>query len=266
MKENNHQYLIKVQYLGFRYSGWQKQPGQKTLESMILKTLKFVCSPAKVKILGAGRTDAKVSAQLGFFELFTDTAIPDIAAFLERFNANLPPDIKILGCSIIGKEFNVIQDVAEKEYQYFFSYGDKNHPYCAPFMANILCDLDIDKMTVAAKYYEGTHYFRSYTTRTKQSSDYQRTLTECSLKPNKILTANFFPQKSYVLTVRGKGFMRYQIRMIMGTLIQVGKGEMELEEIMASLQRDSKLSLTAVAPGSGLHLTDLKYSAPYDNV
>ena len=266
MKPNSYRYVLKLQFLGFRYSGWQKQPAQKTLESMILKTLKFILAPAKVKILGAGRTDAKVSAQHGCFELFTDTEILDLPHFIELFNANLPPDIRILTCRSIAEEFNVIKDVAEKEYQYFFSFGSKNHPYCAPFMANILGDLEIDRMTLAAKLFEGTHCFKSYTTKHKQHADYVRTINECSLKPNKDFTASFFPEKSFVLTVRGKGFVRYQIRMIMGALIQVGKGELDLEEIKSSLRQNSEHSFSLVAPGSGLHLTHLKYRAPFNNI
>ena len=199
------------------------------------------------------------------FELFTDREIEDQRGFIQRFNANLPPDIRVVDCQQTDKNFNVIKDVQEKEYQYFFSYGDKNHPFCAPFMANITEELDITKMIKGASLFVGTHCFRSYTTKDKQDANYLRTISKCCLEPNKTLSANFFPERSFVLRVKGKGFMRYQIRMIMGALILLGRNELSLEEIKASLLENSKLSLSFVAPGSGLHLTHLKFKESDDN-
>ena len=89
MNLKSYRYIFKVQYLGFRYSGWQRQPGQRTIEGMLLKTLKFILPNTAVKILGAGRTDAKVSAADAAFELFTGVEIintQDFINFLLPFN------------------------------------------------------------------------------------------------------------------------------------------------------------------------------------
>jgi len=130
MKKQRYYYLIKVQFLGFRYSGWQKQPDQKTIEGMLLKTLKFILPNCSYKILGAGRTDAKVSALNAAFELFLDDApIADEKEFLQLFNRNLPPDIRILSIDRAEGKFNIIQHSKLKEYIYLFSCGQKNHPF-----------------------------------------------------------------------------------------------------------------------------------------
>lgn len=260
MIKNRHCYLVKVQYLGFRYSGWQKQPGRKTVEGMLLKTLRYIKPTARFKILGAGRTDARVSAEAASFELFIgDDPITNERDFLLQMNTNLPPDIRVIQMTRVPPEFNVIQDVEEKEYHYFFSFGDKFHPFCAPFMANIADVLDIEKMIQAASLFEGTHSFKSYTPKQKKSTDYMRTVTHCKLGRNSRLTANFFPEASYVLIVRGKGFMRYQIRMMMGALIQLGRGELTNAELKASLEEDSEVVFSYVAPGSGLILHDVHF-------
>ncbi len=260
MQKQRYYYLIQIQYLGFRYSGWQKQPGQKTIESMLLKTLKFVLPERKVKILGAGRTDAKVSALQGAFELFLEeTPLEDLEEFIKLFNKNLPPDIRILSVLPVEKEFNIIQNSKEKEYTYLFSYGEKNHPFCAPFIANILEELNIELMIKAAGLYVGEHNFRNYTTRHQENTNALRTIKSCSIEENNILKANFFPKKSYALHIVSEGFMRYQVRMIMGALIMLGKGELSLEDISETLKPESEFLLSYVAPGSGLLLNRLDF-------
>ena len=124
--KRRHCYIIRVQFLGFRYSGWQRQPGQRTIEGMLLKTLKYLLPNQKYKILGAGRTDAKVSALDAAFELILEESpISDISDFINTFNKNLPSDIKIFKIDYIDKNFNIIQDSKSKEYRYFFSFGEK---------------------------------------------------------------------------------------------------------------------------------------------
>ncbi len=260
MQKQRFYYVIHLQFLGFRYSGWQKQPQQKTIESMLIKTLKFIAPNQQFKILGAGRTDAKVSALEAAFELFIDEAIVDKAKFLALFNKNLPPDIRVLSIKEVPKEFNIIQHSKTKEYVYLFSYGEKNHPFCAPFLANILEDLDIALMQKAARLFEGMHDFSTYTARMQENTVAVRSIDSCELRENTILQANFFPKKSYALHVKGQGFMRYQIRMIMGALLQLGSGELTFEDIEKSLEPNNLIQLTYVAPGSGLLLHTLEFA------
>ncbi|MFK5972554.1 MAG: tRNA pseudouridine(38-40) synthase TruA [Flavobacteriaceae bacterium] len=261
MKEQRHCYLIRVQFLGFRYSGWQKQPGQKTVESMLIKTLKFILPARKFKILGAGRTDAKVSALDAAFELFLEgSPLEDHDDFIQVFNMNLPPDIRVVGISLVGEDFNIIKNGTCKEYVYLFSFGQKNHPFCAPFLANIVEDLDIELMIKSAKLFEGTHDFSTYTARLQKNTKVIRTITSCDIQINTMLEANFFPKKTYALVVQGEGFMRYQIRMMMGALIQLGKFELSIEDLTLSLKTKNNLQLNYVAPGSGLFLNKLEFN------
>lgn len=260
MESKRYYYIITVQYLGFRFSGWQKQPGQKTIESMLQKTLKYILPQVTFKILGAGRTDAKVSAVDAKFELFlTDYDIIDIPEFLELFNTNLPPDIRVRNCTATNSKFNIIQNAKNKEYCYYFAYGKKSHPFSAPFIMTVLTDLNILAMQEAAKLFVGEHCFRAYTVKHKESSNYIREIKACSIVDNTELTANFFPKQSYVLKIKGKGFIRYQIRMIMGALIQVGQGILTPEEIAASLKEGYPNVMTNIASGSGLILNNLNF-------
>ncbi len=259
MKKQRFYYIINLQFLGFRFSGWQKQPNQKTIEGMLSKTLKFILPGTSFKILGAGRTDSKVSAIDAAFELFLDDSpITDPAAFLELFNRNLPSDIRVMGIRPVDESYNIIKNPKAKEYIYLFSFGKKNHPFCAPFLTNILEELDIDAMKEAAKLFEGVHNFSAYTVKSKINAGESRSIKSCGIIKNTLLKANFFPDESYALHVIGKGFMRYQIRMMMGALFQLGKGELTMSDIQNSLTAENKLQLTTVAPGSGLMLNKLE--------
>src|SRR5690606_4177149 len=252
-------YLITVQYLGYRFHGWQKQPDVKTLHLMIDRTLNFILEGKPFKSLGSGRTDAMVSAENAAFELFLEAPIEDMDAFLKLFNHNLPQDIRALSIKEVDKKFNVIQHSKIKEYLYLFTFGEKCHPFCAPIRTTILDDLDIDLMKQGAKLFEGEHYFKSYCFRATNNGIYDREILTCEFVENTIYKANYFPEKSYILRVRGKGFMRNQIRLMMGALIDLGKGKLTLDDINNSLLPDSEIKMEYVAPASGLILNSIDF-------
>jgi len=252
-------YLIKIQFLGYRFHGWQKQPNVKTIHLMIDRTLKFILEDKKFKTLGAGRTDAMVSAQEAAFELFSQEPINDLDAFLSLFNHNLPQDIRALSIKEVDKGFNIIQHSKVKEYHYLFSYGQKNHPFCAPILTTILDDLDIQLMIQGAKLFQGKHNFKTYCFRTTEKGIYNREVLTCELIENNLYKANFFPDMTYMLRVRGKGFGRNQIRLMMGALIKLGKGEISLKYIKGSLKNESKEVMDYIAPASGLILNKIEF-------
>ncbi|OEK08506.1 pseudouridine synthase [Flavivirga aquatica] len=252
-------YVFTIQYLGYRFHGWQKQPNVKTLHLMVDRTLNFILEGKTFKSLSSGRTDAMVSAECAAFELFLQEPIKDQAAFLELFNYNLPQDIRALDIREVDDKFNIINHSKIKEYLYLFTYGEKCHPFCAPIMTTILDDLDLDIMKQGAKLFEGEHYVRSYCYKPTDNGIYTREILTCELVENTIYTANYFPSKSYILRVRGKGFMRNQIRLIMGTLIDLGKGKLTLDYIKESLKPGSTIKMNYIAPASGLILNSIEF-------
>ena len=212
MFNKRYYYLIKIQYLGYRFHGWQKQPKLKTVHLMIDRTFNFILDGKPFKTLGSGRTDAMVSANETAFELFVYEKIEDETAFLALFNLNLPQDLRALAIEEVDAEFNIIQHSKVKEYVYLFTYGQKCHPFCAPLMTTILDDLDIELMKQGAQLYAGTHNFKPYCFRATDKGLYTRTIESCELTVNTLFTANFFPEHTYTLIVKGKGFGRNQIR------------------------------------------------------
>ncbi len=252
-------YLVKIQFLGFRFHGWQKQPDVKTVHFILDKTLKFVFKGIRFKSIGAGRTDAKVSAEMYAFQLFIDKKV-DFNDFLASFNLNSPADIRVKSIEEVGEKFNIIQHPKVKEYRYYFSFGEKNHPFAAPFIVGFQDDLDIDLMKTAALLFEGEHYFAHYCTKPTEKTILHRKVNSCILQKNTDLTASFFPKESYVLIVKGKGFLRNQIRLMMGALIDVGRGEKDLDFIKSSLIEGNDISfLRHIAAASGLQLFDIDF-------
>ena len=252
-------YLVHIQYLGFRFHGWAKQPQVKTVHHMVDRTLKYVFGEQPFKTLGCSRTDAMVSAGHFAFELFLDQPMtPD---FLKEFNLNLPADIRALEVEEVDADFNIIQNPKTKEYAYLFACGEKAHPFSAPFITTLPYALDIDLMKQGARLFEGRHYFGAYCKKPNEKTVLEREVTKCLIKENDLLTANFFPAESWAMVVQSKGFLRNQIRMMMAQLFRLGKGAISLEYLEASLQPDFNEHLTDIAPASGLMLQQVSFDS-----
>ncbi len=260
MQRKRFFYIIELQYLGFRFHGWQKQPDVNTLQRMVERTLAYVLGERRFKTLAAGRTDAKVSANQAAFELFVEEEALDVDEFFPLFNKNLPQDIRALSIKETDAKFNIIQHSKRKEYLYLFSFGEKFHPFCAPLMYNHVEVLNIPLMQEAAKLFEGKHDFRSYCHRPNEHTVTEGEIMTSEIIKNNIYTANFFPENSYVLRVKGAGFKRNQIRLMMGVLFDLGTGKITIDFIKDTLDRNKeKITLEHIVPGSGLILNSVEF-------
>jgi tRNA pseudouridine38-40 synthase len=227
----SHYYIIRIEFLGFRYHGWQKQLKLKTIQGMVDKTIEFITGHTDFRTLGCGRTDARVSADDFVLELFLTESLEPIA-FLSLLNKNLPSDIRALSVTETTAEFNIIQHAKVKEYHYYFSFGEKPHPFSAPLITDLGEDMDIDSMIAAAILFQGVHNFRRFTADAKLDKDFTR----------------------YVLKIKSKGFMRYQIRLIMGGLELLGKGKLTVSQLEDYLTHAEGEAMNNIVPGSGLIL------------
>ena len=253
-----HFYLIRIEFLGFRYHGWQKQANYKSVHAMVDKTFDFIFQHSDYRTLGCGRTDAKVSADDYAFELFLNEEIAS-SDILTSLNRNLPADIRAKSAEVVSRDFNIIQSARTKEYHYHFSFGKKSHPYIAPFIRDFGEDLDIDKMLSAVKFFEGRHNFKRYASKPSAETELEREILSAKIEVDRKFRGDFTPQNAFVFKVKAAGFLRYQVRLMMGALIEVGRGNWSAEELKQSLIDYNEAPIKHIAPSSGLVLHKVEF-------
>jgi tRNA pseudouridine38-40 synthase len=252
-----YSYKVEIQYLGFRYSGWAKQTGHKTVHGFIDKTLCFVFNHENFKTLGSSRTDSKVSAKQNYFQLFTHEPI-ELVAWLEKFNSNLPADIKAISIIPVASNFNIIQAVSHKTYEYTFAINTKITPFSAPYLVGITNQLDIEKMKTGAEIFIGTHDFRNYCTELNENKQTSKHILNCNIT-SKQFVLDEEKINCFVFEITGTGFLRHQIRLMMGQLFLLGSNKITLEDLQHSLENKLDKPFREIAPASGLNLRNVYF-------
>lgn len=262
MQELKYYYIVELQFLGFRFHGWQKQPNLKTIQGELEKVINKILPDGNAKIRGGSRTDSMVSAEKYYFSLtLTNLSISDIKSFIETLNYMLPADMRVLNVTASSQKRNMINSSKCKEYRYYFSFGmEKPHPFSAPIITFIKGEMDLKLMERGSKLFEGVHSFRQYCYRPHENKDFIKTINRCEIKKNEHYTANFFPENTYYIKVIGHSFMRHQVRLMAGTLFRLGLNEITLEEVVQSLKGESDQFLGFMAPASGLILHDIEFA------
>ncbi len=126
-------------------------------------------------------------------------------------------------------------------------------------MSSFTYKLDVNLMKKGAELFLGMHNFRRYCTKPSEKTNFNRDMLVSEIVENDIYKANFFPKKSYMFRVRSEGFMRNQVRLMMGQLIMLGKGEISIDDLEKSLLGIDGTSFRYIAPASGLILNKIEY-------
>lgn len=252
---NSMHYLLKLQYLGHRFDGVQKNPGIRSLQGLLeerIVTAFGLTEGCSTKF--SSRTDKMVSALENYCLLMTgDVQLPGSA--MVRLNAFLPPDIRVLEFKKVDSSFVLQKAVVEKEYTYTFSCARQVHPFVSPFVVNFEDELDLQVMKEAAELFVGEHYFMNYCLRPKAASEFTRTIFSCSLERAEGHKYPYYPEDVYQVSIRGDRFLRGQVRLMVGTLIRAGKKEITLTQIEASLKQADPSFVKFLVPAAGLTLT-----------
>jgi tRNA pseudouridine38-40 synthase len=252
-------YLFYVQYLGLRYAGWQKQEGAKTIQGTLERSFRYFIGDERFKILGAGRTDAGVSANRAAFEVFSRIPL-DLESACNRVNQYLPADIRLLEVQEIGREFNIIHDVEWKEYRYNLAFGEKFHPFAGGYLAYFVGTPDIESIQKGLALLKGMHDFRRFCSVDKITDNYVRTILETSFSRHLQAGLGYIPEQSYTIGFKGKGFLRYQVRIMVGALVDLGLGKLSLAGFEEALSSKGSGPIAIQAPAHGLVLEDIVFS------
>lgn len=238
-------------YDGSKYKGYQRQPKVKTIQGEIEKSLRKLTGDKKLEIYGSGRTDAKVHAvnQKAHFDFETKMTPKNIK---DALNSLLPGDIFVKDIEEVSDTFHARYNVKAKEYIYKINMGEYD-PIEKDYIYQYNKKLDVVEIERAMKYLEGTHNFKSFTKSNEEKEDYERTIVQTNLirdlkQVNKI-TISFL----------GTGFMRYMVRNMVGTLIEIGEGKKHSEDIIDILEAKDRRKAGITAAPEGLYLKDVFY-------
>jgi tRNA pseudouridine38-40 synthase len=251
-------YLFTIQYLGLRYHGWQRQKGLKTIQGTLERSFRHVLGHEDFNILGASRTDSGVSSIGGAFELFLKEPL-DLTAFMQAANETMPADIRLLDARSVPADFNIIQDVETKQYGYYFTIGEKPHPFLSGALAYAGKDLDLELMKIGTALFEGNHDFRRFCTQGKQTEDFVRQIYKAEITSLET-GQDFWPKKdTYVFRLNGEGFLMHQVRRMAAALFMLGRSEITLSDIQNALNSTEKHPFSPKAPAQGLVLEEVTF-------
>lgn len=244
-------YLMTFSYDGSKYKGYQKQEKERTIQGELEKALKKMAGNKKVDVHSSGRTDAKVHAisQKAHFDLDTKMTCDNMKKAL---NSLLPDDIYIKNVEEVNDTFHARYSAKAKEYVYVINMGEYN-PIMKDYEYQYNKKLDVVEMERALKYLEGTHDFKSFTKADDEREDYTRTIIQTNL------TRDLKQVNKITISFLGTGFMRYMVRNMVGTLIEIGEGKKHSEEIIDILAAKDRRKAGITANPEGLYLKDVFY-------
>ncbi len=241
-------YLIKFSYDGSNYSGFQTQKGLKTIQEELEVALTKINNGTPTTITATGRTDKGVHALCQYGHCDINVNINE-RKLKRALNSNLPDDIHVIETKEVNSDFHARYNVKSKEYKYYLNLGEYN-PLERNYIFQYCYKLNIEAMTEAIKYFEGEHDFRAFMTDNKEKENCVRKVysTELVEKDNKL-----------IFTFKGNGFLRYQVRNMVGILIRVGENKLEPKQIKDIIESKDRTKSGKTAPAEGLYLTDIEY-------
>ncbi len=241
-------YLITFSYNGKDFNGYQRQNGLRTIQEEMEKALKYINGGIDTVLNSSGRTDKGVHALYQTAHVDMNVKITPYK-LKSAMNSNLPDDIHVISAKEVSDDFHARYMVKEKEYQYKMNIGEYN-PILKDYVYQYCKKIDIKKMQEAIKYFVGTHDFESFTPTRDKRENYVRTINYANISCDKDIVT---------FTFRGSGFIKYQIRNMVGYLIRVGENKKAGEDIPQILKSKDRRNASITAHPEGLYLTNVIY-------
>lgn len=240
---------LTISYDGTNYHGWQTQLNGVTIQETIEQAI-YTITKQNVNLIGSGRTDSGVHALAQVANFTADTNIPEDKIKI-ALNSALPNDIRITDSVDVPIEFNSRFDAHDKTYMYQI-YNDRVwSPFYSRYSCFVPVDLDFDKMKTAVKSLVGTHDFKGFMASNSDVKTSVRTIYETKLiQENQLI-------KFYI---NGNGFLYNMVRIIAGTLLDIGKGAKNINCIEEAIISKDRTLLGQTAPAQGLFLMNVNYT------
>lgn len=258
-------YKLTLAYRGTSYHGWQMQPanemwkgdappeghGIPTIQETVKRAIESVVGHP-IQLVGSSRTDAGVHAKAQLAHFDTDQLQIPIKGLREASNARLPADVLIKSIEPVPDSFDAISSTARKRYQYFI-WNTPDRPNFFPDLVwHRWMKLDVKKMHEAAKVLEGEHDFASFARPGHGRDNTVRTVFDCSVSGR---------SPKVIVGVEGSGFLWNMVRIIVGTLVEVGMNKYGADEVARMLAAKNRKAAGPTAPPQGLYLQWIKTRA-----
>ena len=256
-----HNIKLTLAYDGSEFHGWQNQPGQQTIQGALGDVARKI-TQEKIQVHGAGRTDAGVHArgQVAHFKTQSEMTPQE---FQRAFNALLPPEIRVAAAEEVGPDFHARWHALAKTYHYRIFRGRIVPPFDWRYVLHYPFPLNEDAMVQAARLFEGEHDFTSFAASTgSEDDDRERTMTRHIFR-SEIIHGAGAGGEEIVYAVRGKSFLRYMVRKLVGTLLDVGKGKFAPADIPRLIEMRDRSASGWTVPPHGLCLMSVEYPEPW---
>ncbi len=234
--------LITINYNGSLFWGWQRQKSKRSVQGEIENALSELLGKETL-IVGSSRTDANVHAlgQCAHFDC--DDSFP-VEKFPVALNSLLPNDIFIKSAKKVKSNFSARYNVKKKTYVYALSVGEYNPLY------NTLCcytkyDLDLEKAKKCLELFKGVHNFKGFCSSGAQVKNFEREITQAKLTKKKDVL---------LFTFTGNGFIQHMVRILVGTVVDVARGKLSLEDVKEALESGDRSKAGKTMPPVGLYL------------
>lgn len=280
-------FKLTISYDGSEFFGWQMQPGQATVQGTLVDVASKL-TQENVQVHGSGRTDAGVHAlgQVAHFK--TASTSLDAQGFQRAFNALLRASVRVVNVEEVGPKFHSRHDALAKTYQYRIYRGKVLSPFERKYVMHDPYPLDILAMAEAARYFEGTFDFTSLAASTGSEELDKDRITTRAVYSSRFFarTGNSYSRDGFlagvtadvmgpvedakvdpdelVYVVRGKSFLRYMVRKMVGTLLDVGRGKLRAADIPELIAAKDRSRSGPTAPPQGLYLVSVEYAESWE--
>ena len=241
-------YKLTIAYDGTRFFGWERQPDRETIQGKLESVLGKLCGEP-VDVIGAGRTDAGVHARamVASVRMNTDLKCEEIRDYMNRY---LPDAIAVREVKEAGDRFHARYNALGKTYRYTCFDGDVKPVFDRRYVTMLDYSPDIEKMRAAAAILTGEHDFRSFCGNPRMKKSTVRVVDSITIERNR---------DRIHFTFHGTGFLQNMVRILVGTLLEVGRGYWEVEQVQAILDACDRKQAGPTAPPEGLCLMKVDY-------
>ena len=239
---------LTIEYDGKKFNGWQKQPDKLNIQGEIENAIKEITGE-EVELIGSGRTDAGVHA-FGQVANFKSNSNLPIEKFAIAINSKLKKSIVIKAAEEVDERFHSRYNAKQKTYRYVINNSKQGTAIYRDLECHIPMDLDIEEMKKAAKYFEGEHDFKAFKASGTSSKSSVRTIYRAEVIDD---------GDKIKIELTGNGFLYNMVRIISGTLVDVGLGKIKAEDILSIIESQDRSKAGKTLPAHGLYLVEVKY-------